>query len=52
MTDEQITQFYNELLEHYGDRLANFEHHPRQFQFQVTCYKYFKSKQNENSSMQ
>lgn len=50
MSDEEALQFYNELVEHYGDSLANFEHNPRQFQYQVNCYKYYKSKQNENSN--
>jgi hypothetical protein len=52
MSDEDALKFYEELLEHYGDKLANFEHHPRQFKHQVICYKYYKSKQNENRSMQ
>lgn len=50
MSNEEALKFYEELVEHYGDNLANFEHHPRQFQYQVNCYKYYKSKQNENSN--
>ena len=52
MTDEEVLKFYEELVEHYGDALVNFEHHPIQFQQQVKCYKYYKSKLNENSSDQ
>lgn len=47
MTDEEVLQFYNELEEHYGDKLANFEHHPRQFQWQVITYRYYKERRNE-----
>lgn len=46
MNDEQVLKFYNELVEHYGDSLANFEHHPYQFQYQVNCYKYYKERKN------
>jgi hypothetical protein len=49
MNDEEILKFYEELLEHYGDKLANFEHHPIQFKSQIKCYKYYKE-QNENRS--
>lgn len=52
MTDEEALKFYEELVEWYGDKLANFEHYPKQFQSQVNIYKYYKSKQNENSSDQ
>lgn len=51
MTDEEIEKFYNELVEFYGDRLVNFEHHPRQFAYQVRLYRYYKDKENENRSM-
>jgi hypothetical protein len=47
MTDEEVTNFYNELVDHWGDKLANFEHEPKRFQYQVTIYKYYKSKQND-----
>ena len=42
MTDEEIIVLYNELVEFYGDRLANFEHYPRIFANQVKLYKYYK----------
>lgn len=42
MTDEQAIEFYNELVDHYGDRLANFEHYPRIFMYQVRLYRYYK----------
>ena len=47
MTDQEILQLYKELEEYYGDRLANFEHSPRQFQWQVTTYLYYKERRNE-----
>ena len=42
MTDEQAIEFYNELVEYYGDRLVNFEHYPRIFMYQIKLYKYYK----------
>lgn len=41
MTDEEVLNYYKELEEHYGDKLTNFEHHPLQFQWQVTTYRYY-----------
>lgn len=52
MTEKEIKDFYSELVEFYGDKLANFEHHPKQFSMQVRLYRYYKEKQNENRSMQ
>lgn len=52
MTEKEIKDFYNELVEFYGDKLANFEHYPKQFAMQVRLYRYYKEKQNENSNMQ
>lgn len=51
MTDREALDFYNELVEFYGDNLANFEHHPKQFATQVRLYRYYKGKQNEDRSM-
>jgi len=31
MSDEEVLKFYEELEKHYGDTLANYEHHPIQF---------------------
>ena len=44
MTDDEILNFYNELLEHFGDSLANFEHEPRRFAYQVKIYRYYKAR--------
>lgn len=52
MTDEEVIKFYDELKAWYGDSLANFEHHPRIFAYQVKLYKYYKRRNDENSSMQ
>ena len=41
MTENQIKEFYNELVEYYGEKLANPEIHPRIFTYQVKCYKYY-----------
>jgi hypothetical protein len=51
MTEEEIIKFYEELQEHYGDKLANFEHHPKQFANQVRMYRYYKERQNEDRSV-
>lgn len=53
MTNEEILQFYKELVDHYGDKLVVFEHHPIQFATQVKLYRYYKERdQNENSNLQ
>lgn len=45
MTDEEVLNFYNELVEYYGDELPNFEHEPRRFAYFVNLYRYYKSRQ-------
>jgi hypothetical protein len=52
MTEQEVENLYKELEDYYGDRLANFEHHPKQFAYQVKLYRYYKEKQNEDSSVQ
>lgn len=53
MTDKEVEDFYKQLQDWYGENLANFEHHPKQFAMQVKLYRYYKErKQNENSSLQ
>jgi len=53
MTDQEVLEKYNALEEHWGDKLANFEHHPRQFAYQVALFNYYNErKQNEDRSMQ
>lgn len=52
MSDEEVMNMYNEMVEYYGDRLPNFEHYPRQFAYCVRLWKYYKSKQNESSDLQ
>lgn len=44
MSDEEVMRFYEELVEHYGDKLANFEHYPKQFANQVKLYRYYKNR--------
>lgn len=52
MTEQEVIELYNELVEHYGDALANFEHYPKTFAYQVRLYKYYKDrKKDENSGM-
>lgn len=47
MTEQEVLDFYNELKEWYGDKLANFEHYPKIFANQVKLYRYYKEKNNE-----
>lgn len=52
MSEQEILEFYAELEKHYGERLANFEHHPRQFAHQILLYRYYKERnQNENRNL-
>lgn len=41
MTDEQLTEFYNNLVNEYRDNLPNPEHEPIQFAHIVKLYKYY-----------
>lgn len=52
MTDEEVIKFYEELKEHYGEDLVNFEVYPKQFAMQVKMYKYYKERENESSPVQ
>lgn len=49
MTEEEILEIYNKLVEEYGDELPNFNHHPLQFAHYVKLYnlKNQKVKQDE-----
>lgn len=50
MTDDEVKEIekkYAELEAYYGDSLANFEHHPRQFANQVRLYKYYQTIQTD-----
>jgi len=46
MTDEQILEFYNKMVEFYGRDLPNPEHQPIQFDYLVKMYKYYMEKRN------
>jgi hypothetical protein len=41
MNDDEAQVLYDKLVEYYGDKLANFEHYPKTFEFQVKMYKYY-----------
>jgi hypothetical protein len=41
MTDEEALSLYEKLEAYYGDKLADFEHHPNIFAYQVKLYKYY-----------
>jgi hypothetical protein len=51
MTNEEAIKFYEELKEHFGKDLVNFEVYPKQFAYQVKLYKYYKERQNESGSV-
>ena len=44
MTNQEVLKYYEELKEHYGDTLVNFEHYPKIFASQVKMYKYYKER--------
>ena len=44
MTEQEILDFYNQLVDYYGDSLADFEHEPIRFAHQVKLYKYYKGR--------
>lgn len=46
MTDQQILDTYNQMVEQYGDALPNPEHCPKEFQYYVKLFTYT---QNANS---
>lgn len=46
MSDEEALQFYEELLEFYGE-LPDPDHHPIQFAHCVKCFKYYKERKND-----
>ena len=51
MTDEETDKLYEELLSHYGEKLADWETFPQVFYNQVKTYLYYKgSTKNENSN--
>jgi hypothetical protein len=50
LTDEEVLSKYNELVEWFGDTLANFEHEPRRFAYQVKLYNYYKKKKDETNT--
>lgn len=49
MTDDEAQAFYDKLEEYYGDKLVNFEHYPKAFEFQVKMYKYYTQPQETTS---
>lgn len=49
MSDEEALEFYNKLVEHFGDSLANFEHYPKQFQNQVKLFRYYEEQRANRS---
>ena len=50
MTDDQVLNFYAELVRHYGSALPSFEHEPRQFAYYVKLYRYTKEKHEQDTA--
>jgi hypothetical protein len=44
VTDEEAQAFYDELVEWFGDSLANYEHEPIRFRHQIKLYRYYKER--------
>jgi hypothetical protein len=40
MTDEQVLEHYNRMVEYFGD-LPNPEHEPKRFMYYVKLYRYY-----------
>jgi hypothetical protein len=47
MTQEEILESYNKLVEFYGPELPHPDHQPIQFQYLVNLYKYHMEYKNE-----
>lgn len=50
MTDTEALEKYNAMKEHFGDSLANFEHYPRQFAYQVALFNYYNERNKDEDS--
>lgn len=43
MTDQQALDTYNQMVEHFGGSLPDFEHCPKEFAYYVKLYTYTKN---------
>jgi len=46
MTDQEVLEFYDKLVEEYGDKLPNPEHYPNTFKYYVRLYRYVEGLSN------
>lgn len=44
MTDEEMIQIYNEMVERYGDRLPNPEQQPIEFKYYLKLFLYYRNR--------
>jgi hypothetical protein len=51
MTNQEVENFYEKLIDFYGEKLANHETHPRIFAYQVKCYKYLTSNKKQDDTV-
>lgn len=47
MTEKEVKEFYEELTNYYGSKLANHENYPRIFAHQVKIYRYIKERDKQ-----
>jgi hypothetical protein len=48
VTDEEVLKMYEEMVEYYGEKLPNPEHHPIQFAYYVKLWKYYKERREND----
>lgn len=49
MTNEEVEQHYQNLVEQYGDKLPSPIHEPQQFAHVVKLYKYYTLQRRDNN---
>ena len=49
MTDQQVRDFYNDLVQYFGDSLPDPDHYPKTFQYYVRLYKHVKKLNNSST---
>jgi hypothetical protein len=51
LSNKRVEEIYNELSDFFGEKLANFETHPRIFAYQVKLYKYLTSNKEQDKTV-
>jgi hypothetical protein len=50
MTDNEVMQRYQQLIDEFGDKLPNPEHCPKEFAYYVKLYTYYEKHKNETNN--